>query len=74
MEVRVDPSNSWYLLMRIKDVNSDGEVVETVNIISFKTIAAAQCFVGAFARSTKKMKGFMASYKIVNRKDFERIK
>lgn len=74
MEARVDPKNDWYLLMRIKDVNPDGEVVETVNIISFKTITAAQCFVGTFARSTKKMKGFMASYMIVNRKDFERIK
>jgi len=74
MEARVDPKNNWYLLMRLHDVNPDGEVVETVNIISFKTITAAQFFVGAFAKSTKKMKGFIASYMIVNRKDFERIK
>lgn len=74
MEARVEPSNDWYLLMRLRDVNPDGEVIETLNIISFKTITSAQCFVGAFARSTKKMKGFKASYMIVNRKDFERIK
>ena len=74
MEARVEPSNDWYLLMRIKDVNPDGEVIETLNIISFGTKAEAQGFVDAFAISTKKMKGFMASYMIVNRKDFERIK
>ena len=74
MEARVDPNNTWYLLMRLRDVNPDGEVVETVSIISFKTKAAAQSFVGAFVRSTNKMKGFMVSYMIVNRKDFERIK
>ena len=74
MEARVDPSNDWYLLMRLHDVNPDGEVVETVSIISFKTKTEAQSFVDAFARSTKKMQGFMASYMIVNRKDFERIK
>lgn len=74
MEVRVDPSNDWYLLTRLHDVNPDGEVVETISIISFRTKAEAQCFVGDYARSTKKMQDFMASYMIVNRKDFERIK
>lgn len=74
MEARVDPSNDWYLLMRLRDVNPDGEVVETVNIVSFKTKAESQSFVDAFIKSTKKMQGFMASYMIVNRKDFERIK
>lgn len=74
MEARVDPSNDWYLLMRLRDVNPNGEVVETISIISFKTKAEAQSFVDAFTRSTKKMQGFMASYMIVNRKDFERIK
>lgn len=74
MEARVDPDNDWYLLTRLRDVNPDGEVIETVNIISFKTKAEAQRFVGAFVKSTKKMQGFMASYMIVNRKDFERIK
>lgn len=74
MEARVEPGNDWYLLMRLRDVNPDGEVVETVNIISFKAKAAAQHFIADFVRSTKKMKGFMASYMIVNRKDFERIK
>lgn len=74
MEARVDPSNDWYLLTRLHDVNPDGEVVETLSIISFKTKAEAQSFVDAFTRSTKKMQGFMASYMIVNRKDFERIR
>lgn len=74
MEVRVDDNNSWYLLLRLQDVNPDGEVITTLNICSFKTKAEAQSFVDAFARSTKKMQGFMASYMIVNRKDFERIK
>lgn len=74
MEARVDPSNDWYLLTRLRDVNPDGEVVETVSIISFKTKTEAQSFVDAFTRSTKKMQGFMASYMIVNRKDFERIR
>ena len=74
MEARVEPSNDWYLLMRLRDVNPDSEVVETVNIISFKAKAEAQGFIRAFNISTKKMKGFMASYMIVNRKDFERIK
>lgn len=74
MEARVDPNNAWYLLTRLQDVNPDGEIVTTLSIISFKTKAEAQDFVDAFIRSTKKMQGFTASYMIVNRKDFERIK
>ena len=74
MEARVEPNNAWYLLTRLQDVNPDGEIVTTLSIISFKTKAEAQDFVDTFARSTKKMQGFTASYMIVNRKDFERIK
>lgn len=74
MEARVEPENNWYLLMRFQDVNPDGEVVTTLNITSFKTKAKAQSFVEAFNKSTEKMRGFTASYMIVNRKDFERIK
>lgn len=74
MEARVEPENDWYLLMRLQDVNPDGEVIITLNIISFKTKAEAQGFVGAFNRATKNAKSLNASYMIVNRKDFERIK
>ena len=74
MKVRVEDNNSWYLLLRLQDVNPDGEVITTLNIISFRTKAEAQCFVGDYARSTNELQDFKASYMIVNRKDFERIK
>ena len=74
MEARVEPENDWYLLMRLQDVNPDGEVITTLNIISFKTKAAAQVYTGVFYRSIKQIKGLKASYMIVNRNDFERIK
>lgn len=74
MEARVDSKNKWYLIMRIQDVNPDGEVVATLNIISFKSKAEAQGFVGAFNRSTKQIKALKASYLIVSKDDFERIK
>ena len=74
MEARVDSNNAWYLLMRLRDVNPDGEEVVIVNIISFKTEAEAKRFVEAFDKSTKKTQGFMAWYKIINKNDFERIK
>lgn len=74
MEARVDPENKWYLIMRIQDVNPDDEVVTTLNIISFKTKAEAQGFVGAFNKSTKQIKALNASYLIVNKDDFERIR
>jgi len=74
VEARVEPKNNWYLLMRLRDVNPDGEEVVTVNIISFKTEVEAKGFVEAFNKSTKKTRGFMAWYKIINKNDFERIK
>lgn len=74
MEARVDPKNKWYLIMRIQDVNPDGEVVTTLNIISFKAKAEAQVFIGAFYRSTKQIKALKVSYLIVNKDNFERIK
>ncbi len=74
MEARVDPENKWYLIMRIQDINPDGEVVTTLNIISFKAKAEAQGFIGAFNRSTKQIEALNASYLIVNKDDFERIR
>lgn len=74
MEARVDPENKWYLIMRIQDVNPDGEIVATLNIISFKSKAAAQVHTGVFYRSIKQIKGLKASYLIVSKDDFERIK
>lgn len=74
MEARIDPDNNWLLITDTKMINPDNEVVNFVNIISFKTEAEAKGFVKSLTNCLEKATEDHMSYMIINRNNMERIK